>query len=151
MNEMKDPIEEGQKKSFLEDYELTKDKTKFSAEDLMPLYFQTYWANQRPLETVRKSLENSLVYVVFYKGKPIAMLRLITDYATFAYLCDVLVDEKHRGKGISKWMLAEAFDHPEIKNLRRICLMTQDAQGLYRQFGFENIEFPDRYMEILRA
>ncbi len=138
------------KPAHLNAYELTHDKTRFTAEDLLPLYKQTYWANQRPLEIIQKSLENSLVYVVFYENQPIAMLRLITDYATFAYLCDVLVDESHRAKGISKWMLAEAFDHPEIKNLRRICLMTQDAQGLYRQFGFENIEFPDRYMEILR-
>lgn len=138
------------KPNHLSPYELTHDKNKFAAEDLLPLYLQTYWANQRPVEIIRKSLENSLVYVVFYENQPIAMLRLITDYSTFAYLCDVLVDESHRGKGISKWMLAEAFDHPEIKNLRRICLMTQDAQGLYRQFGFENIEYPDRYMEILR-
>ncbi len=151
MSEIQDNASQCIKNPLFKDYELTNDKAKITAEDLMPLYLQTYWANQRPIETVRKSLKNSLVYVVFYKGEPIAMLRLITDYATFAYLCDVLVDEKHRGKGISKWMLAEAFDHPDIKNLRRVCLMTQDAQGLYRQFGFKNIEFPDRYMEILRT
>lgn len=131
-------------------YDITSDKSRFTAETLLPLYAQTYWASSRPFETIAKSIENSLVYVAFHENQAVAMLRLITDYATFAYLCDVVVDEKYRGNGLGKMILKEAFDREDIKKLRRISLLTQDAQGLYKQFGFENTEHPERYMEILR-
>lgn len=134
-----------------ENMEMTNDPDRFTAEMLLPLYAQTYWADKRPLDVIEKSLKNSMTFVAFDGEKPIAMVRLVTDYATFAYLCDVLVDQGYRGRGISKWMLGHVFSHPEIATLRRICLMTMDAQGLYRQFGFENLEQPEKYMEILRV
>jgi ribosomal protein S18 acetylase RimI-like enzyme len=138
------------KTNHCEGYDITYDQTRFDASQLLPLYAQTYWANQRPLVTIEKSLKHSLVYVAFYENKPVAMLRMITDYTTFAYLCDVVVDESHRGKGLGKMILNEAFGRDDVKSLRRISLLTQDAQGLYQQYGFENIEHPERYMEILR-
>lgn len=138
------------KTNHYESYDITYDQTRFNAAQLLPLYAQTYWANQRPLETIEKSLKHSLVYVAFYEKQPVAMLRMITDYTTFAYLCDVVVDESHRGKGLGKMILNEAFGRDDVKSLRRISLLTQDAQGLYHQYGFENIEHPERYMEILR-
>lgn len=138
------------KTNHCEGYDITYDQTHFNAAQLLPLYAQTYWANQRPLETIEKSLKHSLVYVAFYENQPVAMLRMITDYTTFAYLCDVVVDESHRGKGLGKMILNEAFNRDDVKSLRRISLLTQDAQGLYQQYGFENIEHPERYMEILR-
>ena len=80
-----------------------------------------------------------------------ACLRLVTDYATFAYLCDVVVSPDYRGLGLSKWMLTEALGRPDIANLRRWCLMTKDAHELYRQFGFELCSTPERFMEVLRG
>lgn len=132
-------------------YNIIEDQSQISAELLMPLYAHTYWADRRPVETVRKSLENSYFCGIEKDGEVVACLRIITDYAVFAYLCDVIVAPEHRGIGLSKWMLTHALGHPDIKDLRRWCLMTQDAHGLYRQFGFEVGEFPERYMEVLRA
>ena len=132
-------------------YVLVNDPAEFKVEGLLELYRQTYWAAERPEPIIEKSLKHSLLYGIFYKGRPVAFMRLVTDYATFAYLCDVIVDESHRGKGLSKWMLHEAFSREDMRQIRRICLMTKDAQGLYEQFGFKHSEYPERYMEILRG
>ncbi len=131
-------------------YNIIEDQTQISAEALMPLYTHAYWASKRSIETVRKSLEHSYACVVEKEGKLVACMRLVTDYATFAYLCDVIVVPEHRGIGLSKWMLTHAFGRPDIKNLRRWCLMTKDAHGLYRQFGFEVSDYPERFMEVIR-
>jgi ribosomal protein S18 acetylase RimI-like enzyme len=77
-------------------------------------------------------------------------LRLVTDYATFAYLCDVIIHEDYRGRGLGKWMVGEALQHPDIQPLRRISLMTQDAQSLYAPFGFRHLSDPNRYMEKMK-
>lgn len=131
-------------------YRFTDDRAVITAEALMPLYAHMYWAEKRPIETVRKSLQNSYVCAIENNGVLVACLRLITDYATFAYVCDVVVAPSHRGKGLSKWMLTEALSRPDISNLRRWCLMTKDAHDLYRQFGFELTQTPERFMEVLR-
>jgi N-acetylglutamate synthase-like GNAT family acetyltransferase len=108
----------------------------------------SYWAQNVPLETVAKSLENSLCFSLYAREKQIGLARVVTDKATFAYLCDVYVLAEFRGQGLSKWLMECVKDHPDLKNIRRFMLATKDAHGLYTQFGFKLSE-PGRLMEIV--
>jgi GNAT superfamily N-acetyltransferase len=112
---------------------------------------RAYWANTRPRQTIEKSIRNSLSFGVYEAGKQIAYCRVVTDYATFAWLCDVFVDEAHRGLGVSKWMMEGVKAHPELQGLRRWLLATRDAHGLYSQYGFAPLATPERWMEIMNG
>jgi N-acetylglutamate synthase-like GNAT family acetyltransferase len=109
----------------------------------------SYWAEKIPLETVAKSLQNSLCFSVYANEKQIGLARVITDKATFAYLCDVYILEEFRGNGLSKWLMECVQKHPDLQNLRRFMLATKDAHGLYTQFGFKPAAAPERLMEIV--
>lgn len=108
---------------------------------------ESYWARGIPRETVARSLRNSLCFGVFDGGAQVAFARVVTDRATYAYLCDVYVLEPYRGRGIGKWMMETVDAHPELRGLRRWGLATRDAHGLYAQFGFRLVERPERFME----
>lgn len=108
---------------------------------------RSYWAQNIPSETVRRSIENSLCFGLFKAEKQIGFARVVTDYATFAYLCDVFVIEEFRGRGMSKWLMETILAHPELQNLRRWLLATKDAHGLYGQFGFTALDAPEVFME----
>lgn len=112
---------------------------------------RSYWAAGIPREIVARSLAHSFCLGLYTAASParqqIGLLRAITDYATFAYLCDVYVLEEHRGRGLSKAALQAFESHPRLQNLRRKYLVTQDAQGLYAQFGFTTVNPPERHME----
>jgi len=108
----------------------------------------SYWASNIPIELVQKSIENSMCFSVFKNEKQIGFARVVTDYATFAYLADVFIDEKFRGNGYSKKMMKFIVEHPDLKGIRRWMLMTKDAHGLYEQFNFSKIKKPDNAMEI---
>ena len=95
-----------------------------------------YWAMGRPLEVVRRSIENSLSFGVYKGGAQIGFARVVTDYATFAWLADVFVLPEFRGLGIGKWLIGVIVDHPRLPGLRRWVLATKDAHGLYAQYGF---------------
>jgi len=112
------------------------------------LAHQSYWAEGIPLETVQRSVDNSLCFGIYKDGKQIGFARWITDKATFGYLADVYVLEAYRGQGLSKKLLSLMLFHPELQGLRRYMLATQDAHGLYAQFGFKPIPNPDRLMGI---
>lgn len=107
----------------------------------------SYWAQNIPPETVRRSIENSLCFGLYEAEKQIVFARVVTDYATFAYLCDVFVIEDNRGRGLSKWLMEMILAHPELQNLRRWLLATKDAHGLYSQFGFTALEAPEIFMQ----
>ena len=109
---------------------------------------QSYWCQNIPVETVIKSIDNSLNFGLYYKDKQIGYARIISDYSTFAYLADVYVLPEHRGNGLSKWMMQTIMLHPELQGLRRWVLLTADAHGLYKQFGWKDISNPEKYMEI---
>lgn len=108
---------------------------------------QSYWAAGVPVETVKRSIENSLPFGLYDNDRQIGFARVITDYATFAYLADVFVLEGARGAGLGKWLVATIISHPELQGLRRWMLATRDAHGLYRMVGFEDLKQPDRWME----
>jgi predicted GNAT family N-acyltransferase len=111
---------------------------------------QSYWAKGVPLETVKCSIENSLCIGVYRNEQQIGFARLVTDYATFAYLADVFIDEAHRGKGLSKRLMEFIHSIQELKYLRRIVLVTRDAHTLYAQYGFKPLATPEKYMELHR-
>ena len=110
---------------------------------------KSYWSKNIPINTVATAIKNSLCFGVFTEqGHQIAFARMITDTATFAYLSDVFVLEDHRGKGISKWLMKEIIEHPNLQGIRRMVLATSDAHGLYQQFGFKALSTPASFMEL---
>ena len=108
----------------------------------------SYWARGVSLETVTRSLDHSLCFGGFADGAQVAFARVVTDRATFAYLCDVFVLDDHRGKGYSKALMAAIMAHAELQGLRRFYLATLDAHSLYAPFGFKPLAHPERVMEI---
>ncbi len=108
----------------------------------------SYWAKGIPFEKVKTSFDHSFCIAALMNGEQIGYGRLITDYATFAYLADVYVLDGHRGKGISKQMMKLLFEQDWVKGLRRIMLATSDAHGLYLQIGFTSLGHPEKLMEI---
>lgn len=109
---------------------------------------RAYWAIGRPLETVLRSLQNSLCFGVYHNDRQIGLARVITDYATYAYLCDVYILEEYRGNGLGIWLIDSVLKHPGLQNLRKFSLTTRDAQELYRRFGFTEVTEPQRYMNL---
>jgi N-acetylglutamate synthase-like GNAT family acetyltransferase len=110
---------------------------------------QSYWAKDIPLEIVQRSIDNSLCFGIYKDKQQVGFARWITDKATFAYLADVYVDEQYRGLGLSKKLMSLMLFHKDLQGLRRYMLATQDAQGLYSQFGFKAIEHPERLMAVV--
>lgn len=109
----------------------------------------SYWAEGIPFETVKRSIEHSLSFGLYRDEQQIGFARLVTDYATFAYLADVFILEPFRGQGLSKWLLEVVMAHPELQGFRRWILGTKDAHGLYRQYDFTELKWPERFMEKL--
>jgi GNAT superfamily N-acetyltransferase len=107
----------------------------------------SYWANGIPRERLSRAIENSLCFGVYKDGNQAGFARVVTDMATFAYICDVFVLPEHRGVGLSKWLIQTIVEHPELQGLRRWSLATSDAHGLYSQFGFTQLSRPEVWME----
>lgn len=85
------------------------------------------------------------------QAQQVEFARVISDFATFAYLGDVFVIQEYRGRGLSKWLVDAILNHPDLQGLRRFMLATLDAHGLYRQFGFEPLDQPERFLQIVRG
>lgn len=111
---------------------------------------ESYWARGIPLELVRRSIEGSLCFGLYKAAEQAGFARFVTDGTTFAYLCDVFVLPQARGRGLGRWMVESALEHPRLQGLRRTVLVTRDAHGLYLKLGFKALERPDGYMERVR-
>lgn len=109
---------------------------------------RSYWAQDIPFDVVRRSIENSLCFGVYDGGGQVGFARVITDFATFAYIADVFILEGHRGRGLSKWLVESILAHPDLQGLRRWMLATRDAHELYGRFGFQSLGNPERFMTI---
>jgi GNAT superfamily N-acetyltransferase len=107
----------------------------------------SYWAVGRGLETVRRSIENSLSFGVYEGDRLVGFARVVTDYATFAWVADVFVLEDYRGRGLGKWLVEVILEHPDLQGFRRWALATKDAHELYRPHGFSELKRPERWME----
>ncbi|HVF81176.1 MAG TPA: GNAT family N-acetyltransferase [Flavisolibacter sp.] len=131
-----------------DDYIISDNKGKVNVAYVHRFLSQSYWAEGIPLDVVQRSINGSLCFSVLYKEDQIGFARVITDEATFAYLCDVFIDEKHRGRGLSKWLMETVLAYPGLQGLRRFMLATRDAHSLYRQYHFVPLTFTDRWMHI---
>jgi len=114
---------------------ISRDKSLLQIDKVMELLGQSYWAQNRLIAVVQKSIENSICYGVFINNIQIGFARVITDYATMFYICDVMIDQAYRGKGLGKKLVNTIVSDEQLKSLMGI-LATKDAHGLYGQFGF---------------
>lgn len=130
------------------DYTISTDKTRLDLEVIHHFLTTSYWAKDISLERMKRALEHSLVFGLYHHDQQVGFARLVTDYATFAYLDDVFILEPFRGQGLSTWLLNVIRSHPDVQGLRRWLLLTADAQGLYQKAGFTAPRYPERFMEI---
>jgi GNAT superfamily N-acetyltransferase len=132
-----------------EDFLISTDRSRLDRNLIHRFLADSYWAKNIPFEIMEKSIENSLCFGAYHTSQQVGFARVISDYATFAYIGDVFVLEEYRGRGLSKWLMECILQHPDLQNLRRWTLVTRDAHELYRKFGFTSLQKPERYMEIL--
>lgn len=128
---------------------ITTDPARLDADAIYAYLSRVYWANTRTRDAVERSLKNSLCFGLYEGVSQIGLARVISDYATFAYVCDVYVLEAYQGKSLGTWLMKVVMAHPELQGLRRWLLATRDAHGLYRKSGFKELGSPERWMEIL--
>ncbi len=137
---------------MINEYRISTDKSELAIEVIHLFLTNSYWSFGISKEIVTKSIDNSLCFGVFTSvNEQIGFARIISDYATFAYLADVFILEPHRGKGLSKWLLQTIIKHPDLQGLRRIVLVTKDAHTLYEKFGFTKLRHAEMFMENLNS
>jgi GNAT superfamily N-acetyltransferase len=108
---------------------------------------EAYWSVGIPREIVARAFEHSLVFGLYHHDRQIGFARVVTDRATFAYVCDVFVLPEYRGKGLGRWLVESVMSYHRLQGLRRWVLVTRDAHGLYQRVGFRPLVYPERYME----
>ena len=133
-------------------YEISTDPARLDVAAIHGYLTRSYWSPGIPIEIVERALRHSLCFGVYESagGAQVGLARVVTDYATFAYLCDVYVLEEHRGHGLGKRMMRELMAHPALSGARRVMLATRDAHGLYAGFGFLEAGAAKNLMEIVR-
>ena len=129
-------------------YTISTDKTKLNLEMIHEfLAYSSYWAKGRSRDAVRKSIAHSLCFGVYSETRQVGFARVVTDYTTFAWLCDVFILEEYRGQGLGKWLVEYIVAYPELKGLKNVMLATQDAHEMYRKYGaFEGLSMPQKWM-----
>ena len=133
------------------DYLISTDPSMLDLDVVHGFLQRSYWAAERPLETVKRSVERSLSFGLYQgeRHRQVGFARVVTDFATFAWLCDVFVEEAHRGQGLGVWLMETVVAHPELQCLRLWMLGTRDAHGLYEKIGFTPLSVPERWMQKL--
>ena len=129
-----------------DDYTISTDPAKLDIDAIADMLRRAYWAQGRTPEMIARYLQHSLVFGVYHKGGQVGLARVVSDYTTFAWLCDVFIHEDHRGHGLGKWLMETVHAHPDLQGLRRWMLATRDAHGLYEQFGWTPLDHPERWM-----
>lgn len=133
--------------------QITTDKSQLQVEFIHAELTKQYWSIGIPRSVVVASIANSMCFGIYLEEnqQQIGFARVISDFATFAYLADVFVQKEFQGRGYAKRLLLEIMGHPNLQNLRRWMLATHDAHGLYQQFGFTPLAHPNRLMEIRQS
>jgi GNAT superfamily N-acetyltransferase len=134
------------------DYEISTDPARLDIGAMHAYLTRSYWSPGIPFATVERAARHSLCFGLYARsnGDQVGLARVVTDHATFAYLCDVYVLEAHRGRGLAKFMMRTVMAHPALAGARRTMLGTRDAHGLYAQFGFRAPPNDGVLMQILR-
>lgn len=129
------------------EYVISTDPARLDIDVIHGFLDQSYWAAGRSAEVIRRSIENSLPFGIYRGERQVGFARVITDYATFAWIADVFVLEEFRGQGLGKSLVEAIITHPRLQGFRRWVLATKDAHELYRRFGFDALRRPERWME----
>jgi GNAT superfamily N-acetyltransferase len=131
-------------------FTISTDPSRLDMNTVYDFLSRSYWAKTRPRERTDLAFVNSLVFGLYEGSRLIGMGRVVTDFSVVAYLCDVFIHEDYRGQGLGKWLIQSIFEHPDLKHVRRWLLATDDAHGLYQQFGFEQLPEVEKWMQRLR-
>src|SRR5258706_6282898 len=132
-----------------EEFDISTDRTRLDLDVIQEfLSDESYWEKSRTPEQTKTATENSICFGLYHGDRQVGFARVVSDRVTFAYLGDVFVLEEFRGQGLSKWLIETIIAHPDLQGLRRWVLATRDAHGLYEQFGFGPLVYPDRWMEL---
>jgi ribosomal protein S18 acetylase RimI-like enzyme len=129
-------------------YEISTDRDRLDIALIHGFLDSSYWAKGIPRAIVEKSIKNSLCFGAYCASKQVGFARVITDLATFGYLADVFVVPEHRGRGVAKMLVRAILAHPDLQRVRGLLLSTQDAQGLYAQFGFQPLAHPEHFISL---
>jgi len=130
------------------EFTISTEKARLQLDVIAAFLSRAYWAQGRARPAIGRSIEHSLCFGLYGGERQIGFARVVTDCTTFAYLCDVFIDESYRGQGLGKWLMSAVMDHPDLQGLRRWILATRDAHGLYKQFGWTELKDPGRWMEV---
>jgi GNAT superfamily N-acetyltransferase len=133
-----------------ENYRISTDPSLLDLDAIHAYLARSYWAEGIPKEMVARAIAGSLCFGLFDGTRQVGFARVISDRATFAYLCDVYVLEEHRGRGLATWLMEAVISHPHLQGLRRFVLATRDAHGLYAKLGFTPLARAHIFMEIAR-
>jgi GNAT superfamily N-acetyltransferase len=150
MNSPEPPTNERVIEEHRDGYTVSTDPTRLDLHAVHAFLTTCYWCPGIPLDVVVRAARGSLCFGLYHADAQVGFARVITDRATFAYLCDVYVLEGHRGRGLGEWLMRVVVGHPALQRLRRFTLVTRDAHGLYERFGFRPPARPEGHMEIHR-
>ena len=128
-------------------FTISTDPARLDIGAIVDMLSRAYWAIGRPRDRTERAIRNSLVFGVYDGERQIGVARVVTDYSIFAYLCDVFIHEEYRAAGLGKWLIQAIMDHPDLAGMRRWVLVTNDAHGLYRQYGFTSLDDPEEWMQ----
>ena len=132
-------------------FTISTDPSRLDVDAIADLLSRSYWANTRTREQIERTLSHSLIFGLYDGSRQIGLTRIVSDYTVFAYMCDVIIHEDYRGHGLGKWLMHVVHNHPDLVNVRRWMLVTNDAHGFYRQFGYTLLDQPERWMMRLNG
>jgi len=127
-------------------FTISTDPARLDVDAIADMLTRAYWAKGRTRDMIARYIQHSLTFGVYDGERQIGLARVVSDYTTFAWLCDVFIHEDYRGQGLSKWLMETINTHPDLQGLRRWMLATRDAHGLYEQFGWTLLDHPERWM-----
>jgi len=129
-----------------DNFTISTDPSRLNVDAVTDMLSRAYWAQERTSEFIARYLQHSLTFGLYDESRQIGLARVVSDYTTFAWLCDVFIHEDYRGRGLGKWLMKTVHSHPDLQGLRRWMLATRDAHGLYSQFGWTPLDNPERWM-----
>ncbi len=128
---------------------ISTDKSRLQMDVIHDFLTHAPWSPGISVAILEKAIQNSVCFGVYEKGEQVGFARVISDFATFAYISDLFILPTARDRGLAQWLVKTIVEHPDLQGLRRFCLITRNAQSLYEPFGFEVSKYPERFMEIL--
>lgn len=140
-----------QLESHRENFTISTDPARLDLTAVADMLSRAYWAKGRTPEMVARTLQHSLTFGLYDGSRQVGLARVVSDYTTFAWLCDVFIHEDYRGRGLGKWLLETVHSHPDLQGLRRWMLATRDAHDLYSQYGWQLLPNPENWMTKTNA